>query len=243
MSKYYLKEDQDFRLDTEDLRDALADDIDFLILCNPNNPTSSALTQDELRSLAILCKERNIFIMIDETYVEFAPSVEEITAVPLVSEYDNLMILRGVSKFFAAPGLRLGYGVTSNRQFLDELKRHQNPWSLNSIGAYAGELMLRDADYISRTRQLILTERDRCLASLKEFRYAKAYPAYGNFILVKICKDDVSSFGVFEHAVKQGMMIRDCSSFEGLPGEYVRFCIMNPEDNTRLLDCMAELLA
>ncbi len=243
MSKYYLKEDQDFRLDAEDLRDALADDIDFLILCNPNNPTSSALTQDELRSLTILCKERNIFIMIDETYVEFAPSVEEITAVPLVSEYDNLMILRGVSKFFAAPGLRLGYGVTSNRQFLDELKRHQNPWSLNSIGAYAGELMLRDADYISRTRQLILTERNRCLASLKEFRYAKAYPAYGNFILVKICKDDVSSFGVFEHAVKQGMMIRDCSSFEGLPGEYVRFCIMNPEDNTRLLDCMAELLA
>lgn len=243
ISHYYLDETRVFRLDMDDLKNTLTDDVDFLILCNPNNPTSSALTLDELRALAALCRERGIFIMIDETYVEFAPSVEEISGLPLVSEFDNLMIIRGVSKFFAAPGLRLGYGVTSNRQFLDELKRHQNPWSLNSIGAYAGELMLRDADYISRTRQLILTERNRCLASLKEFRYAKAYPAYGNFILVKICKDDVSSFGVFEHAVKQGMMIRDCSSFEGLPGEYVRFCIMNPEDNTRLLDCMAELLA
>lgn len=243
MSHYYLKEDQDFRLDMEDLENALTDDMDFLILCNPNNPTSSALTQNELRSLAKLCKKRNIFIMIDETYVEFAPSVEEITAVPLVSDFDNLMILRGVSKFFAAPGLRLGYGVTSNRRFLDELKRHQNPWSLNSIGAYAGELMLQDTDYISRTRELILSERSRCLAALKEFRYVKIYPAYGNFILIKICKDDITSFDVFEHAIKQGMMIRDCSSFEGLPGEYVRFCIMNPEENTRLLGCMAEMLA
>lgn len=70
-------------------------------------------------------------------YVEFAPDVSEITAMPLAATYDNLMILRGVSKFYAAPGLRLGYGVTSNQAFLDTLKKHQNPWSLNSLGAYA----------------------------------------------------------------------------------------------------------
>lgn len=243
ISHYYLKESQDFRLDMEDFKNALTDDIDFLILCNPNNPTSSALTQTKLRLLAEFCKERDIFIMIDETYVEFAPSVDEITAIPLVPDYDNLMVIRGVSKFFAAPGLRLGYGITSNRQFLNELKRNQNPWSLNSIGAYAGELMLQDADYISRTRELILSERDRCLAKLKEFRYAKVYPAYANFILVRLLKNGLSSFDVFDHAIRQGMMIRDCSSFEGLPGEYVRFCIMNPEDNTRLLNCLGELLA
>ena len=181
--------------------------------------------------------------MIDETYVEFAPSVEEISGIPLVSEFDNLMIIRGVSKFFAAPGLRLGYGMTSNRQFLEELKKHQNPWSLNSIGAFAGELMLEDTEYIRQTRELILSERSRCLDTLKSFPYVKTYPAYGNFILLKLLKEGLTSFDVFEHAVRQGMMIRDCSSFEGLPGEYVRFCIMNPEDNTRLLRCLGELLA
>ncbi len=242
ISQYCLDETRDFRLDMEDLGHALTDDVDFLILCNPNNPTSSALTRDELRSLAAMCRERDIFIMIDETYVEFAPSVEEITGIPLVSEFDNLMIIRGVSKFFAAPGLRLGYGVTSNRRFLKELKKHQNPWSLNSIGAYAGELMLKDTEYIRRTRELILQERARCLAALKDFRYVKVYPAYGNFILLKLLKENLTSFDVFEHAVRQGMMIRDCSSFEGLPGEYVRFCIMKPEDNTRLLTCLKELL-
>lgn len=243
ISHYYLDETQDFRLDMDDLKNTLTDDVDFLILCNPNNPTSSALTLDELRALAALCRERNIFIMVDETYVEFAPSVEAISGIPLVCEFDNLMIIRGVSKFFAAPGLRLGYGVTSNRQFLAELKKHQNPWSLNSIGAFAGELMLKDTEYIRRTRELILSERSRCLAVLKDFPYVKTYPSYGNFILLKLLKEGLTSFDVFEHAVRQGMMIRDCSSFEGLPGEYVRFCIMNPEDNTRLLRCLGELLA
>lgn len=243
ISNYYLEEGRDFRIDPEHLEQALADDIDFLILCNPNNPTSSALTCDELDNLVRMCKERQIFVMIDETYVEFAPCVDAITAVPLIPRYDNLMILRGVSKFFAAPGLRLGYGMTSNRAFLNDLKRHQNPWSLNSLGAFAGERMLTDTDYIRRTRELILSERNKCMAALKKFRYVKVYPAYGNFILIRLLKEGMTSFAVFEHAIRQGLMIRDCSSFAGLPGEYIRFCFMMPEDNERLLRCLGELLA
>ena len=243
ITNYYLEEALDFRINLEHLENTLADDIDFLILCNPNNPTSSALTCDELEALVVLCKERGIFVMLDETYVEFAPSVDKITAVPLVPRYDNLMLLRGISKFFAAPGLRLGYGITSNRAFLDNLKQHQNPWSLNSLGAFAGEQMLKDRDYIQRTRELILSERSKCMAVLKTFRYVKVYPAYGNFILIKLLKKGLTSFDVFEHAIRQGMMLRDCSSFAGLPGEYIRFCMMLPEDNERLLRCLGELLA
>ncbi len=243
ISEYNLSEEHDFHLDIDDFAKALADDVDFVILCNPNNPTSSAMKKDELRSLLEFCNSRDIFVMIDETYVEFAPDVSEITAMPLAATYDNLMILRGVSKFYAAPGLRLGYGVTSNQAFLDTLKEHQNPWSLNSLGAYAGVRMLQDKDFIQKTRSLILSERERILNELNSFRYAKAYPAYANFILVKILRDDLTSFDIFDRAIRQGMMIRDCSSFEGLPGEYIRFCIMLPEDNTRLLHCLAESLA
>lgn len=243
ISNYYLNESHDFQLDIEDLKRNLEGDVDFLIFCNPNNPTSSALKQREIKAVLDACRKRDIFVMIDETYVEFAPSISEITAMPFVPDYGNLMVIRGVSKFFAAPGLRLGYGVTSNQEFLRTLKQHQNPWSLNSLGAYGGELMLQDTAYIEETRQLILSERNRCLQALQRFRYAKTYPSYGNFILIKITKKGLDSFTVFEHAVKQGLMIRDCSSFEGLPGEYIRFCIMKPEDNTRLLACLKELLA
>lgn len=244
ISEYYLPEEQDFHLDLTNFKEALDThgDIDFVILCNPNNPTSSALTKNEIRALLELCSARQIFVMIDETYVEFAPDVDKISAMSLVHDFDNLMIIRGVSKFFAAPGLRLGYGVTSNEAFLQTLKKHQNPWSLNSIGAYAGVRMLQDTDYIKKTRALILSERDRLMDELKTFRYAKVYPAYANFILIRILREDLTSFDLFDQAIRQGMMIRDCSSFAGLPGEYIRFCIMDPEDNTRLIQCLAESL-
>ena len=71
----------------------------------------------------------------------------------------------------------------------------------------------------------------------------KAYEAYGNFILVKILKEGVTSFDVFEAAIREKMMIRDCASFESLEGEFIRFCIMSPEDNTRLLDVLKNCLA
>ena len=106
--------------------------------------------------------------MIDETYVEFAPDISEITAVTLTKEFTNLMVLRGVSKFYAAPGMRLGYGITGNLDFLKKMKEKQVPWSLNSLGALAGELMLQDKDYIHRTRELILSERTRLLQALVE---------------------------------------------------------------------------
>lgn len=242
MSYYNLKEEDDFRLDIEDFLNAITEDTELVIICNPNNPTSSALTCNELEEIIFECEKRDIFVMIDETYVEFAPSMASITAVPLVDRYDNFMVIRGVSKFFAAPGLRFGYGVTSNKAFLASLLEHQNPWSLNSVGAYAGELMLSDKAYIQKTRDLICTERDRMMHELSKLEGVKVYDAYANFILVKILKDDVTSFDVFEACILEKMMIRDCASFESLDGEFIRFCIMSPEDNTRLLECLKRVL-
>ena len=238
---YHLREEDNFVLNVDDLCQTLEGNYDFLIICNPNNPTSSAITREDLQKLLTFCAEKNIFVMIDETYVEFAPDISEITAVTLTKEFTNLMVLRGVSKFYAAPGMRLGYGITGNLDFLKKMKEKQVPWSLNSLGALAGELMLQDKDYIHRTRELILSERTRLLQALVEIPTYKTYPAYANFILLKIQKPVLTSYDVFDACIRQGLMIRDCSSFECLDGEYIRFCIMNLEDNTRLLNILSSL--
>ena len=238
---YHLQEERDFCLNIDDLCKTLENGYDFLILCNPNNPTSSAITQNELRKLIAFCAKHNIFVMIDETYVEFAPDINAITAVPLTREFTNLMVLRGVSKFFAAPGMRLGYGITGNMEFLAKMREKQTPWSLNSLGAFAGEIMLQDEDYIKETRNLILSERDRMIRELKDTDTYKIYPAYANFILLRILKNGLTSYDVFEACIRQGMMIRDCSSFQCLDGEFVRFCIMMPEDNSRLVKVLKSL--
>ena len=235
---YHLQETSDFRPDLEDLFHTLSDGYDFLIICNPNNPTSSAIFRDELKELLAFCKRKNIFVMIDETYVEFAPDISAITAVPLTKQFSNLMVLRGVSKFYAAPGMRFGYGITGNSEFLKTMREKQIPWSLNSLGAFAGEMLFQDHDYYQQTRNLILSERQKMYETIKKLPTFKIYPAYANFLLVKILKDGVTSFDVFERCIQKGLMIRDCSSFQCLEGEYVRFCIQMPEENQRLLDLL-----
>lgn len=233
---FYLKPEQNFQLSVEELCLALTEkQIDFLILCNPNNPTSSAILRPELIRLLTFCQNHNIFVMIDETYVEFAPDVDAVSAVTLTRQFQNLMVLRGVSKFFAAPGIRFGYGITGNAEFLKKLKSKQIPWSLNSLGAFAGELLFQDEDYIKKTRNLILSEREYMYTKLRELPFFCVYPAYSNFLLVQLQKDGLTSSDVFEACIREGLMIRDCSSFTGLEGKFVRFCIMNPEDNRRLL--------
>lgn len=237
-----LLAEEAFSVSVSSLYKALEENIDLLILCNPNNPTSTAIQTDELKQILSFCKSRNIFVMIDETYVEFVEEVNAVTAMPLTDYFDNLIVLRGVSKFFAAPGLRFGYGVTGNLSLLEQLDAIKNPWSLNSIGAYAGELLLSDEAYIRETRSLISSERKRICKKLRSFSSIRVYEPAANFVLLQICKENLTSHDVFVHAIKQGLMIRDCSTFTGLNGEFIRFCIMKPEENDRLLSCLEEIL-
>lgn len=240
---YHLKEEDDFVLNVDDVCRVLDEGYDFLILCNPNNPTSSAVLHNDLEKLLSFCSRKDIFVMIDETYAEFSPEIDAVTAIPFTRHFSNLMVLRGVSKFFAAPGMRLGYGVTGNMEFLQKMKEKQIPWSLNSLGAFAGEIMFRDREYQEKTRALILSERDRMYRALRELPAFKTYPPYANFLLLRILKEGVTSRDVFETCIRNGLMIRDCSSFQCLDGEFIRFCLMMPEDNTRLLNTLARYVS
>lgn len=242
VSYYYLKSEKNFNLNISDFLSVLEEGFDLLILCNPNNPTSSAIHTRDMKKILEFCKKHGTFVMIDETYVEFTSDINAISSVTLTSDFDNLIVLRGVSKFFAAPGLRLGYGITSNHALLDRVKERQIPWSLNSIAAFAGEQLFKDNDYIAKTKALILSERARILETLRTFHQIDVYEPYGNFFLIKIKKEGVKAFDLFEICIKQGLMIRDCSTFSHLDGEFIRFCIMMPEDNTKLLVILKNIL-
>lgn len=183
-----------------------------------------------------------IFVMVDETYVEFADNEADITAVPLTGYYNNLIILRGTSKFFAAPGLRLGYAITGNQDLIKTVNTRKNPWTINSLADIAGQLMFTDTDYIRQTKELISSERKRLVEILKRQDTVKVYAPAGNFLLVRILKQGVDSQMLFDHCIKKGLMIRDCSTFPFLDTGYFRFCIMNPEQNDRLLSALGELL-
>lgn len=236
---YYVKPEQEFRFNQKELEQALTDNTQLLIICNPNNPTSGLITRRQMQELISLCAARHIFVLVDETYVEFAPNPEEATAVPLTEQYDNLAVLRGVSKFFAAPGLRLGYAVTGDKALLSYIRENKNPWTINSIADLAGQLMFQDTGYIEETRSLIQKERLRIYERLQHIEALRVFRPYANFLLVRIEKKELNADLLFDAAIRQGMMLRNCSGFPSLDAQYFRFCIMLPAQNEKLL-CFLE---
>lgn len=235
---YPLREDNDFHLNVADFTAHLNENIDLLVLCNPNNPTSTAITRKDMRLILDVCKQHDIFVMVDETYVEFAENMDEITAVPLTNFYNNIIILRGTSKFFAAPGLRLGYAITGNPDLIKAINTRKNPWTINSLAVIAGELMFTDEEYIQQTKSLISSERARIYEIFKNHPDFKPYKPSGNFMLLKILREDITSADLFDKAIRKNMMIRDCSTFPFLDNKYIRFCFMMPEMNDKLIDCL-----
>ena len=235
---YFLKEDNNFEIDIDDFTASVHPSTDLVIICNPNNPTGSIITPDKLERLLMHCQKTNTYVMIDETYIEFVPDVDELSAIPLTDKFDNLIILRGTSKFFATPGLRLGYAITGNDHILKEINTNKNPWMINSLAVVAGETMFIDEEYINKTRNLILSEKIRVKEMIEKSGRFKIYPSYSNFYLLKILDKNIDAHMLFEKAIRQNMMIRDCSTFPGLEDRFIRFCIMKPDDNTRLINCI-----
>ncbi len=233
---YPLKESLGFNLDVANFITKLGDDIDLLVLCNPNNPTGSCIGPTDMRIILDVCKEHDIFVMVDETYIEFVEDVAATSAVFLTAYYNNIIILRGTSKFFAAPGLRLGYAITGNRDLLAAMSKHQNPWTISSLAVIAGEIMFSDAEYIEATRSLIASERSRLFKLFDESKRFKAYKPTANFMLLRIAESGLTSGDLFDGAIRQGMMIRDCSTFPFLGNDFIRFCFMSREDNDRLAE-------
>lgn len=234
-SFFVLKEEDDFVPDTDRLISQITDKTDMVIICNPNNPTDSVFKGLELERLAAACKKTGTFIMIDETYAEFCDNLEEITAIPIADRADNVAVIRGTSKFFACPGLRLGYGITASKELKEKIETMRDAWSVNTLSAKAGEVMFSDTDHITKTHALISSERTRLKAELSQIKGIKTYNLNSNLVLCKILKEGVTAGDIFEALLKYNIIIRSCENITALGEDYFRFCILLPRQNDILL--------
>lgn len=237
-----LEEKNDFIVDLEKLLHSLTPEIGMFIACNPNNPTGTVITTNQMEIILRHCKKNNTAVMVDETYIEFSDHLDDICSIPLVTEFDNLFVIRGTSKFFAAPGIRLGYGISSNEIFLKSLKENQDPWSVNSLAAFAGELLFNDKAFIQKTKELVSSQRKLALEELSHWVNLKTYPSSSNFILMKLLTNSIHSAEIFEKLIVKKLLIRDASSYAFLDETFIRFCILNPEDNKLLLTELKRLV-
>ena len=239
---YQLDEEQEYVLDVADLVKSLDASLDLLILGNPNNPTSKRISREDVASIAEACKSLDIFLLVDEMYVEFLDDYREVTAVPLTDEFSNLAVLRSVSKFFAVPGLRFAYAVMNNEELGQIIDLTTTKNNIATLSAIAGIDMLKDTDYIEKSRSVIHTERSLVYLAMRPCRTIKHFKPEANFMLMKLLKDDLNSSQVAEHCSLRGIMLRRCDDIRGLGDKYLRFCFMNPKQNDLMVNTILEIV-
>lgn len=238
--KYFSREYNNFKINPAQLIDFINEHkCDLVIICNPNNPTGFTFSKFEIETIL---KNTNAFVMVDETYVEFTDT-NIYSSTHLVDKYNNLFVIRGTSKFFSTPGIRLGYGLISNEKVKSKINENLDLWNINIIASAMGEVMFTDKNYISNCVDIILKERDYLYNSLKEFKNLTVYESNGNFILCKLKDKNMTAHELRERLIPKKIIIRDCESFDGLNEYFFRICVLKPEDNRYLIDSLKDILS
>ncbi|WP_290459339.1 pyridoxal phosphate-dependent aminotransferase [Romboutsia ilealis] len=236
--KYFSKKEYNFTINIENLIEIInKDNYELIIICNPNNPTGVTFSKNEIEKIL---NNTNSFVMVDETYIEFT-NTSIYSSTSLVDKYDNLFVIRGTSKFFSTPGIRLGYGLISNHKIKYEMNSNLDLWNINIFASMMGEVMFNDNKFIENTYSLMIKERDYLINELSKFPDLKIYNSQGNFILCEIKSKSITAKEVREKLIPKRIIIRDCVSFDGLDEYFFRVCILKPEENKLLIDNLLDI--
>lgn len=232
----YRKNENDFALPMEEILDRLHD-VDGIILCHPNNPTGGLVGEKKLFQIIERTGQLNKLLILDEAFIDFAPDPARVSGKKWLIDHPSMLIIRAFTKFFAMPGLRLGYGIGSN-QLIERLKEMKMPWSVNSLAVEIGERVLFDSDYIQRSRKWMEEERTFLYETLSKFESLQVFSTETNFILCKIKKKNLTAQILKERMIEQGILIRNASSFSGLDESYFRVAIKDHENNKKLCQAL-----
>lgn len=184
-------------------------------------------------------KSKEGYLVLDEAFFEFAPRDYDSIEIFKKYKYENLGIIRAATKFFALPGLRLGYGCSS-KALKEKIEKNQMPWSVNCFADIAGQYIFNQEDYIEKSKEYIEKERNYLLTELRKIKGIKPYPSHTNYILIKLLNWDEEY--VFNFFLKRGLVVRKCSSFKVLGNSYIRVAVKDRGNNKKLIKSFKELL-
>ena len=236
---FELKESNNFYPNIENLKKEIeTNNYDLLLFCNPNNPTGQFIKLEDIKKIINICENRNTKIFVDEAFIEFIENWQEKTV--SLFKNKNIFIMRAFTKFFAIPGLRLGYGIGFDEEILNRMWDEKEPWTVNTFANLAGLVMLDDKEYIEKSEKWILEEKKFMYKELSEFQYLKAYKTECNFILLKI--QNISSASLRDKMIEKNILIRDASNFKFLDYHFVRLAIKDRESNIKVLEALADIM-
>lgn len=232
ISYYKAKRENAFRVQ-EDFLDHITTELDMIFLCNPNNPTGTLIEPDLMRVICKKCREQNVWLIIDECFLDFLPEKSVYTMKKELEQNSKIFILKAFTKLYAMAGLRLGYGMTGSQELLAEMSRMVQPWNVSVPAQTAGVAALKEEAYVKAGRELVRQENIRMKKRMQEMGY-RCLDSKVNYIFFEGPQD------LYEKCLKEGILIRDCSNYVGLrKGDY-RIAIRRQEENDRLLEVLTK---
>ncbi|TVY04363.1 threonine-phosphate decarboxylase CobD [Cohnella terricola] len=234
------KEENGFRADPAELRDLLRE-VDLLFVGHPNNPTGLTYSLDQLRAIADLAEEHSAYVVIDEAFMDFLPPEERPTLLPELRAYPHVVLMHSMTKFYAIPGLRLGYAIASP-QIVERMARKQVTWSVNGLALLAGQACLSPeiTEYEARTRELISQEREFLQDHIVSRLGWQVWHGEANFLLIRVAEPWTAG-KLQDDLGPKGIMIRSCAMYEGLTERDIRIAVRGRVDNERLINAFVEV--
>jgi threonine-phosphate decarboxylase len=209
----------------------------IIFLCNPNNPTSMLIPKETLTDIIEKALEHDSLVFLDEDFLEFVEDEKALTMIGKINAYPNLFILRSFTKIFGLTGLRVGYGI-ANEEIINVLSCAKIPWNVNCLAQAAAVAALKDEEHLYVTRELIKKEKAWLNAELGKFGSFKFSTPDANFFFINIRKSGLTASQIKSKLLKQGILIRDCTSFRGLNEFYVRIAVKTRVENEQLIEAL-----
>ena len=255
---FKLEEEDDFKLDIEKFINKLKSGVKCILLCNPNNPTSTLISKDDMQYILKSTYRYGVMMIVDEAFIELTLGGSSNSVTQLIQKYSNLFVIRAFTKAFAVPGLRLGYGIGSE-DIIKKMHLIQQPWSVNALASCAGDFLPSAEEYLKKTQIWLADEKEWLFKGLSSIPYLKVYEPQTNFILAKLTKTgqylksikiqepskeviDIDAAALRESMSKKGILIRNASNFRFLDKHYLRVAVKDRKSNECMIKALRDII-
>lgn len=240
VEQWLLTEESDFRIGEDLARTIEVIDrekdggADVLFLCEPNNPTGIATDRALLEEILKACRQAGTLLVIDECFNGFLDEPEAHTMKGFLQDYDNLLILKAFTKIYGMAGVRLGYCLCAKAETAEALAQAGPPWNVSNLAQEAGLSALQDREHVREGTRIVREERAWLKEELNRLDLAGVH-GEANYILFR-GPDDLD-----EQMRAQGILIRNCSNYEGLGEGWFRIAVRTHEENARLIGALERI--
>ena len=246
----WLPANEDFSYSVEDIvRSAEENSASYVLLINPDNPSGHFFTKQEVIVLAEQLSSKNVKLILDESFVDFAEPEIRFTFIDeeLISKHKNVIVIKSISKSYGVPGIRLGVLVSGDESLIEKIQKNTSIWNINSFAEFFLQIFDKYKKFYGSACDKIAEERGRFSSELSKIPGVKVYESQANYLLCKLSgeAEKIGSLGLAEKLLDgYNILIKDLSSKKGFEkGQFIRLAVRNCQDNDRLIFALKEIFS